>query len=111
MKTKFPKLQDHRQVTGARGPYIYFSKERFESGDFKGLKLAEAAKLAGREYQALSASEKKVSKLSRHIVLALLIGVQPYEDAAKQDMMRYEQEVKTVYNKSVDHSRKPALAA
>ena len=30
------------------------------SGDFKGLKVAEAARLAGREWKGLSASEKKV---------------------------------------------------
>lgn len=35
-----------------------------ESGDFRGLKVAEAAKLAGREWQGLSASEKKVCRSS-----------------------------------------------
>jgi len=55
-------LQDYRQVKGARAAYIFFSKDRFDSGDFKGLKAPEAAKLAGREWKALSASEKKVSK-------------------------------------------------
>ena len=30
------------------------------SGDFKGLKIPEAARLAGREWKGLSADEKKV---------------------------------------------------
>ncbi len=39
-----------------------FYKDRYATGDFKGLKAPEAARLAGREWKALSASEKKVSK-------------------------------------------------
>lgn len=33
-----------------------------QSGDYRGLKLGEAAKLVGREWKALSASEKKVCR-------------------------------------------------
>lgn len=33
-----------------------------QSGDFRGLKVAEAAKLIGREWKGLSASEKKVCR-------------------------------------------------
>lgn len=90
---------------------MYFNKDRFASGDFKGVKAIEAAKLAGREWRALSASEKKVPNRDQHLGLAILTRVQPYHDAAEQDMTRYEQEVKTVYNKEVKHSSKPALVA
>lgn len=55
-----PQLQDDRQVKGPRGPFTWFHQERLQSGDLRGLKIAEAAKLTGREWKALSASEKKV---------------------------------------------------
>lgn len=77
-------LQDHRQVKGLSNPYSYFYKERMQSGDFRGLKVAEAAKLIGREWKGLSASEKK-----------------PFEDSGSQDLARYTQERKTVLNKDV----------
>ncbi|KAL2051931.1 hypothetical protein ABVK25_007846 [Lepraria finkii] len=87
-------LQDHRQVKGVTGAYTRFYIDRQASGDFKGLKAKEAARLAGREWKGLSASEKK-----------------PYEDAQKQDQARYAQEVKTVYNRDVMNRPQAASAA
>ena len=55
-------LQDHRQVKGLRNAYSYFYQGRLQSGDYRGLKLVEAAKLVGREWKALSDSEKKVCR-------------------------------------------------
>lgn len=55
-------LQDHRQVKGLRGPFTWFHQERRQSGDLRGLKVGEAAKLTAREWKALSASEKKVCR-------------------------------------------------
>ena len=55
-----PLLQDDRQVTGLRRSYTYFYQSRMQSGDLRGLKIGEAAKLVGREWRGLSASEKKV---------------------------------------------------
>ncbi|CAD6589214.1 MAG: hypothetical protein ASARMPRED_003967 [Alectoria sarmentosa] len=83
-----PQLQDHRQVKGLRGPFTWFHQERRQSGDLRGLKVGEAAKLTAREWKALSASEKK-----------------PYQDLAAQDMARYTQERKTVLNKDVQHKQ------
>ena len=40
--------------------YVYFFQSRQQSGDLRGLKATEAAKLVGREWKALTASEKKV---------------------------------------------------
>lgn len=57
-----PQLQDHRQVKGPRGSYNYFHQSRTQSGDLRGLKVPEAAKLIGREWRGLSASEKKVCR-------------------------------------------------
>ena len=56
-------LQDHRQVKRVTGAYTRFYIDRQASGDFKGLKAKEAARLAGREWKGLSASEKKVSNV------------------------------------------------
>ncbi|MCJ1459933.1 hypothetical protein MMC28_010312 [Mycoblastus sanguinarius] len=83
----FLKLQDDRLVRGRANIYAYFLKERFDSGDFRGLKLPEAARLVAREWKALSASEKK-----------------PFEDLSAKDGVRYFQELKTVYDK--DPSKK-----
>ena len=55
-------LQDHRQVKGLRTTYTYFYQSRMQTGDFRGLKVSEAAKLIGREWKGLSASEKKVCR-------------------------------------------------
>ncbi|KAL6717837.1 hypothetical protein ACLMJK_003922 [Lecanora helva] len=85
-------LQDDRLVKRNNSSFSIFFQQRYSTGDFKGLKASEAAKLASREWKALSASEKK-----------------PYEDSAQQDLARYTQEAKTVYNKDV--RRKPRAAA
>lgn len=61
MKTT-PPLQDDRQVKGPRYPYNLFFQQRMQSGDLKGLKLSEAAKLIGREWKGLTADEKKVCR-------------------------------------------------
>lgn len=55
-------LQDHRQVKGLRNSYSFFLQQRMQSGDFRGLKTVEGAKLVGREWKGLSAGEKKVCR-------------------------------------------------
>jgi len=40
---------------------MVFAKERYASGDLKGIPLGDNAKLVAREWAALSPSEKKVS--------------------------------------------------
>ena len=55
-------LQDQRQVRFKRTSYTYFYQQRLKSGDFRGLKMTEAAKLVGREWKGLQASEKKVCR-------------------------------------------------
>ena len=57
---KFETIKDDRLVRHPINAYARFYKNRQASGDFKGLKATEAAKLAGREWRALSAAEKKV---------------------------------------------------
>ncbi|KAL2043620.1 hypothetical protein N7G274_003927 [Stereocaulon virgatum] len=85
-KKRIALLRDHRQVKRPRSNFVIFYMKRWASGDFKGLKITEAAEVARREWIGLSTSEKKL-----------------YEDSAKQDMYRYEQEVKTVYKRDLKH--------
>ena len=81
------------------------------SGDMKGLKTPEAFRLTAREWKGLSPDERKVSFIAHSLHCSLLIVPQPYDDAAKQDATRYAQEIKTVYNRDVVHSKPRAQAA
>ncbi|KAL8696398.1 MAG: hypothetical protein Q9201_007676 [Fulgogasparrea decipioides] len=90
--TLWPKLQDERLVTRLKNSYNLFYTQRYRSGDFAGMKVTEAAKLIGSEWRGLSADEK-----------------QPYSQMAEEDSARYDQEVKAVYNRDVQH--KAAKAA
>ncbi|KAF1944516.1 hypothetical protein EJ02DRAFT_452379 [Clathrospora elynae] len=62
-KKKYPahtnKLHDDRHVKQSPSAYILFLKDRYASGDFKGIKPTEATKLIGSEWLSLSSSEKK----------------------------------------------------
>ena len=57
-------IKDDRRVLRTRPPVAFFLKERFDSGDFKGIKVREAVGLVGREWKGLTDSEKKVSSWS-----------------------------------------------
>ncbi|KAI4141036.1 MAG: hypothetical protein LQ341_003628 [Variospora aurantia] len=83
-KASWPKLWDERQVKRFRNTYNFFLTARHKSGDFAGVPFVEASKLIGREWKALSADEKKA-----------------YLQSAEEDLARYDQEVKAVYNRDV----------
>jgi hypothetical protein len=53
-------IRDDRQVKRPNSAYFKFSIERRESGDFKGIDLGGSAKLITKEWNDLSAGEKKV---------------------------------------------------
>ena len=55
------KLVDDRVPKQGPTSYLCFFLERHASGDFKNIRAADAAKLIGAEWKALSAAEKKVS--------------------------------------------------
>ena len=57
---RWPRLADERLRATRITPYIRFSTERYASGDFKNIALADRSKLIGNEWKALSASEKQV---------------------------------------------------
>ncbi|EPE31573.1 HMG-box [Glarea lozoyensis ATCC 20868] len=58
-----------------------FLKDRYASGDFKGIPMGESMKLVMAEWAALPPAEKKV-----------------YEDRRSAESQRYQQEFKTVFN-------------
>jgi hypothetical protein len=56
------KLVDDRQPKRGTNAFAVFAAERHLSGDFKGLAVTEASKLAAEEWKALSEGEKKVRR-------------------------------------------------
>ena len=55
-------IKDDRLVKQPANAYSLFLKDRFESGDMKGMELAETSKLVAREWKGLNTSERKVSQ-------------------------------------------------
>jgi hypothetical protein len=56
----FSAIKDDRQVKRPTNAFFKFNNERQSSGDLKNIQIADAAKLVKREWDALSAGEKKV---------------------------------------------------
>ncbi|KAL9027098.1 MAG: hypothetical protein Q9196_004331 [Gyalolechia fulgens] len=82
----WPLLKDERLVKRFKTGYEIFYTQRYNSGDFAGMKSTEASKLIGPEWKELNADAKLT-----------------YTQLAEEDFARYEQEVKAVYNRSVRH--------
>ncbi|KAI4106570.1 MAG: hypothetical protein LQ339_003030 [Xanthoria mediterranea] len=78
------KLHDERLVKRPRNAFSKFSVQRHLSRDFAGMKLGEAAKLISAEWRAMSENDKK-----------------PFLQERDEDLARYVQEVKAVYNRDV----------
>ena len=80
-----------------------FMKERYASGDLKGVgDLKTVTNLLMEEWKALSDSEKKVCSIQPQPLLnakILTYAFKPYEDAAAADKARYIQEYKTVFKR------------
>jgi hypothetical protein len=55
-------IKDDRQKKQqpVSSPYAVFTKERYASGDMRGIKVVEGAKLLAQEWKGLSEEEKKV---------------------------------------------------
>jgi hypothetical protein len=73
------RLVDDRQPKGSVNSYSAFVRDRFASGDFKGISVPESSKLMSQEWKALSAGEKKVRSNNTSQRLALTC-LQKYED-------------------------------
>ena len=58
---KWRAIHDDRIPKRPSSPMFFFCKERYASGDLKGIALVDNARLLAREWAALSPSDKKVS--------------------------------------------------
>ncbi|KAF2798644.1 hypothetical protein K505DRAFT_346420 [Melanomma pulvis-pyrius CBS 109.77] len=56
------KIHDEREVKAPRLPFLRFSIERRATGDFKNIAIPDASKLIGKEWHALTESEKQPYK-------------------------------------------------
>ena len=92
-------IKDERQIKRPNSAYFRFSIERRESGDFKGIALGEAARLVTKEWNDLSAGEKKVcsTKVCMLSKDSRLISFQKYEDLHQADKERYVREYERAY--------------
>ena len=102
-------LHDDRKVKGVRTAYLHFVMDRRASGDFAGIPLLEGTKRIAQEWKELSADEKQVS----HTILdnnpsteESLNNLQGYVRRQEQDMARYTQEIKAVYDRDVQPKKK-----
>ncbi|TVY13865.1 Non-histone chromosomal protein 6 [Lachnellula arida] len=77
----YPLITDSRIPKRALSPYMFFIKDRFASGDFKGISVVEASRLIAAEWKSLPAGQRK-----------------PFEARSEADTQRYYQEFKTVYH-------------
>ncbi|KAL1891877.1 hypothetical protein Sste5346_007422 [Sporothrix stenoceras] len=80
------KTSKHRNITDARQPkraiasFSLFTKERWESGEFTGRPLAEAARTLSAEWKNISSADR-----------------QHYEDLAKAEQNRYDKEYEAAF--------------
>jgi hypothetical protein len=53
-------IHDDRRPKRPSTPMVFFAKERYASGDLKGIPLGDNSRLVSREWAALSPSDRKV---------------------------------------------------
>ncbi|KAL9107999.1 MAG: hypothetical protein Q9227_007214 [Pyrenula ochraceoflavens] len=63
-------LRDERLVKSPSSAFLYFTKDRHASGDFRGVAVSEAAKLVGREWKGLSQNQQKACNAKLSLRLA-----------------------------------------
>ncbi|RMZ80453.1 hypothetical protein DV737_g2974, partial [Chaetothyriales sp. CBS 132003] len=79
-KTAYAHIKDERLVKQPLNQFSLFMKDRFGSGDLKGLSLVEAGRAVAREWKDLAPAEKSA-----------------YNERFAADRSRYQEEYKTVY--------------
>ena len=57
---RYPTIIDDRHTKKPLSGFLLFSQEKRAAGHFDHMKVTEGAKLAGQDWRALSANEKKV---------------------------------------------------
>lgn len=96
----FSPIKDQRQVKRPTNAFFKFNTERQHSGDLKNIELTEAMRVVKREWDALSAGEKKVRAfvfISLDLDHTDSLLPQKYEDLAIADKQRYAREFSTIY--------------
>jgi hypothetical protein len=97
-KTKHYHLKDDRAPKRPVTSYSRFVRDRWATGDFKGITLADSSQIINRDWSALSDVARKVS--SYHSLSSTdLMNLKEYEAAAELDRQRYKTEYRTVYNR------------
>jgi hypothetical protein len=95
---KLPAIKDPRQVKGPMAAFIFFSKERYASGDLKHMKVGEAGQRIAQEWSGLTESEKQVSEKSTTFRLIKANSeIQKYIQLQEEDRERYVSEYQSVY--------------
>lgn len=80
--SKYQLLQDPRIPKQPRNAWTLFGKERWSSGDLKGMSVVEGTRLVIKEWKELSPSQRK-----------------PYEDEEAAQKRQYIQEYRTVFGR------------
>lgn len=62
-KGKWPKLHDPRLPKRPSNARVFFLKDRFDSGDFAGIKIEDVQTIITKEWNALKPSEQQVSSI------------------------------------------------
>ncbi|KAI0137001.1 hypothetical protein BJ170DRAFT_38741 [Xylariales sp. AK1849] len=83
-KKKKTSIRDERQPKRATGPFGYYTKARWASGDFANSKLVDVARAIGQEWRSLSEAEKE-----------------PYRNLGESEKHRYEKDVAATFHHSV----------
>ncbi|KAH9212586.1 hypothetical protein DL95DRAFT_524951 [Leptodontidium sp. 2 PMI_412] len=77
-----PAIEDERLPKRPANGWALYTGHRWASGDFKGIKLSDAAKLMKKDWEALPASER-----------------QAYQDRGEADKQRYAKEFRAAFNR------------
>ena len=96
-KTIYAHIKDDRLVKMPQNQYSLFLKDRYDSGDMKGMTIVEAGKLVAREWKDVSPAEKRVSNQPVRAFDTMLMLKQAYTERHAIDHNRYVTEYKTVY--------------
>ena len=100
------RIVDERQVKRPMGARILFFKDRYESGEMKGLSLPDATRLIGQEWSDMPKARKDVSDFFLLWVVGFggavaNLELQEYYTAEQKGREQYVRDVKTTYNRDI----------
>jgi hypothetical protein len=91
-------LQDNRIPKRPLSDYVLFTRDRWATGDLKGLGVSDSAKLLWKEFRELPESERQVSG-ARKSLNNPTDHLQAYKERAVADTQRYAREYKTAFHR------------